>query len=26
LVGGAFGVIDFTRDDAGEKINVMVST
>jgi len=26
LVGGAFGAIDFARDDAGEKINVMVST
>jgi hypothetical protein len=26
LVGGAFGSIDFARDDAGEKINVMVST
>ena len=26
LVGGAFGAIDFARDDAGERINVMVST
>ena len=26
LVGGAFGAIDFARDNAGEKINVMVST
>ena len=25
LVGGAFGAIDFARDGAGEKINVMVS-
>jgi len=26
LVGGAFGAIEFARDDAGEKINVMAST
>jgi hypothetical protein len=26
LVGGVFGAIEFARDDAGEKINVMVST
>jgi len=26
LVGGAFWAIDFAREDAGERINVMVST